>query len=78
MSTKSKLDEAKGRAKEAAGALIDDDKLRREGKRDQAAGKVEGVVEKVVEKAKHAADTVQKKAEEVVDRARDAVRRPKS
>jgi len=76
MSTKSKLDEAKGRAKEAAGALIDDDKLRREGKRDQAAGKVEGVVDKVVEKAKHAADTVQKKAEEVVDRARDALRRP--
>jgi uncharacterized protein YjbJ (UPF0337 family) len=78
MSTKSKLDEAKGRAKEAAGALIDDDKLRREGKRDQAAGKVEDVVDKVVEKAKHAADTVQKKAEEVVDRARDALRRPKA
>jgi len=78
MSTKSKLDEAKGRAKEAAGALIDDDKLRREGKRDQAAGKVEGVVDKVVEKAKHAADTVQKKAEELADRARDAVRRPRS
>jgi len=76
MSTKSKLDEAKGRQKDAAGALIDDDKLRREGKRDQAAGKVEGVVDKVVEKAKHAADTVQKKAEEVVDRARDALRRP--
>ncbi len=78
MSTKSKVDEAKGRVKEAAGALIDDDKLRREGKRDQVAGKVEGAVDKVVGKAKHAADTVQKKAEAVVDRARDAVRRPKT
>jgi len=76
MSTKSKLDEAKGRPKEAAGALIDDDKLRREGKRDHAAGKVEGGVDNGVDKAKHAADTVQKKAEEVVDRARDALRRP--
>ena len=31
-------DELKGRAKEAAGALTDDDDLRREGKTDQAAG----------------------------------------
>jgi len=30
-------DKAKGRIKEAAGALTDDDKLRREGKIDQAA-----------------------------------------
>jgi uncharacterized protein YjbJ (UPF0337 family) len=31
-------DELKGRTKEAAGALTDDDDLKREGKRDQAAG----------------------------------------
>ena len=31
-------DELEGRAKEAAGALTDDDDLKREGKTDQAAG----------------------------------------
>jgi len=35
-----------------AGVLTDDDKLRREGKLDQATGKVKQAVEKVVEKTK--------------------------
>ncbi|MES2790745.1 MAG: CsbD family protein [Planctomycetota bacterium] len=48
-------DEIKGRIKEAAGAITDDDKLRREGKLDQAAGKVKQTVEKVVDKIKNAA-----------------------
>lgn len=47
-----KSDEIKGRVKEAAGALTDDDKLRREGQLDQATGKVKQVVEKVVDKTK--------------------------
>ena len=34
-------DEAKGRVKEAAGALTNDGDLKNEGKADQAAGKVE-------------------------------------
>jgi uncharacterized protein YjbJ (UPF0337 family) len=45
-----KSEEIKERIKEAAGALVDDDKLRREGKLDQATGKVEQAVEKVVDK----------------------------
>ena len=49
-----KTDEVKGRVKEAAGAITDDDKLRREGKADQAAGKVKQTVDKVVDKAKDA------------------------
>ena len=49
-----KTDEIKGRAKEAAGAITDDDKLRREGKVDQAAGKTKQAVEKVVDKTKKA------------------------
>jgi uncharacterized protein YjbJ (UPF0337 family) len=49
-----KADEIKGRAKEAAGAIADDDALRQEGKVDQAAGKTKQVVEKVVDKAKKA------------------------
>ena len=48
------LDKAKGRAKEAAGALTDDDKLRREGKLDQAAGAVKNAAEKAVDKVKDA------------------------
>ena len=36
----SNIDEAKGRAKEAAGALTDNDDLKREGKADQAGAKV--------------------------------------
>jgi len=34
-----KAEEIKGRVKEAAGAVTDNDKLRREGKIEQAAGK---------------------------------------
>lgn len=49
-----KGEEMKGRVKEAAGALTGDEKLKREGKIDQAAGKTKQAVEKVVEKAKDA------------------------
>lgn len=45
-------DKVKGRVKEAAGAMSDDDQLRRAGKMDQAAGKVKEAVEKGVDKAK--------------------------
>lgn len=48
------IDKVKGRVKEAAGALSDDDELRREGKTDQAAGSVKNAVEKVVDKVKNA------------------------
>jgi uncharacterized protein YjbJ (UPF0337 family) len=47
-------DEAKGRAKEAAGVLADDDDLKREGKVDQAAGKAKKTVDKTAEKVKGA------------------------
>jgi uncharacterized protein YjbJ (UPF0337 family) len=51
-------DKAKGRVKEAAGVLTDDDKLRREGKIDQAAGKAKGAAEKMKDTAKDAIDGV--------------------
>jgi uncharacterized protein YjbJ (UPF0337 family) len=47
-------DKAKGRLKEAAGALTGDDKLRREGKLDQATGKMKDAAEKVVDKVRDA------------------------
>jgi uncharacterized protein YjbJ (UPF0337 family) len=59
-----KMDEFKGRAKEAAGDLTDDDELEREGKADQAAGKVKQFLENAKEKG-----------EDLVDKVKDKVNR---
>jgi uncharacterized protein YjbJ (UPF0337 family) len=45
-------DEAKGRAKEAAGDLTDDGDLKREGQLDQAGAKVKEKVNEGVDKVK--------------------------
>lgn len=50
----SNVDDAKGRIKEAAGDLTNDDGLKREGKTDQAAGKAKEAVDKVTDKIKDA------------------------
>jgi uncharacterized protein YjbJ (UPF0337 family) len=42
-----KTDEVKGRIKEAAGAVTDNDKLRTEGQTDQAVDKVKQVANKL-------------------------------
>ena len=47
-----KTDKIKGRVKEAAGAITGNDKLRREGKIDQAAGKTKEAVDKAIDKTK--------------------------
>jgi uncharacterized protein YjbJ (UPF0337 family) len=47
-------DKIKGRVKEAVGVLTDDEKLKNEGKLDQAVGKIKQTVETVVDKAKDA------------------------
>jgi uncharacterized protein YjbJ (UPF0337 family) len=51
-------DVVKGRLKEAAGALTGNDKLRVEGKTDQAVGKVKKVAEKVIDKVEEAVKKV--------------------
>ena len=58
----SNTDDAKGRLKEAAGALTDD-RLRREGKADQAGGKVKEVAEKLKDKVDDAVDAVKDRAD---------------
>jgi uncharacterized protein YjbJ (UPF0337 family) len=58
-----KVDKAKGRVKEAAGALTGDRRLKREGKLDQAAGGV-----------KDAAERAKDAAERAVDRVKDSLR----
>ncbi len=45
-------DELKGRVKEAAGDLTDNDDLKREGQVDQAKGKVKSLVDKIADKIK--------------------------
>ena len=57
-----KMDETKGRVKEAAGDLTDDDRLKREGKADQIGASIKGKVEDAV-------DTVKEKIQNVTDRS---------
>ena len=56
-----KTDDMKGRAKEAAGDLTDNDELKREGKADRAGGEVK-------EKAEDVKDWVEDKVDDVKDR----------
>jgi uncharacterized protein YjbJ (UPF0337 family) len=51
------IDEAKGRTKEAAGDLTDDEKLKREGKIDRAVSSVKDVVDDAAEKLKEKVGT---------------------
>jgi uncharacterized protein YjbJ (UPF0337 family) len=60
------LDNTKGRLEEAAGDLTDDDRLRREGRTDQAAGTVK-------DKADDAKDRVEGKVDDVRDWVQDKV-----
>jgi uncharacterized protein YjbJ (UPF0337 family) len=45
-------DKIKGRVEEAAGVLTDDQRLKNQGKLDQASGKVKKAVDRVIDKAK--------------------------
>ena len=47
-----KMDQVKGRIKEAAGALTHDESLKREGQMDQVVGKVKETAAKVAAKVK--------------------------
>jgi uncharacterized protein YjbJ (UPF0337 family) len=51
-------DDIKGRVKEAAGDLTDNDRLKREGKADRAGGKAKEIIDNVEDKAKHLVDDV--------------------
>jgi uncharacterized protein YjbJ (UPF0337 family) len=46
------MDEAKGRMKEAAGDMTDNDDLKNEGKTDQMGASIKEKADKVVDKAK--------------------------
>jgi uncharacterized protein YjbJ (UPF0337 family) len=53
-----KIDQAKGRAKEAAGDLTDNDDLKNEGKADRVGGEVKEKVSDAVDKVKEKVDDV--------------------
>jgi len=57
------MDDAKGRMKEAAGSLTDDDDLKAEGKADRASGKVKDLVDGVKHKVEDAIDGVRGRAD---------------
>ena len=52
----SKKDEGKGRMKEAAGDLMDDDGMKREGKADRMGATIKEKANEVVDKAKDVVD----------------------
>ncbi len=54
----SDFDQAKGKIKQAAGVLTDDDKLRAQGENDAKAGKVKEVIETGKDKLDDAVDAV--------------------
>jgi uncharacterized protein YjbJ (UPF0337 family) len=54
----SDFDQAKGKIKQAAGVLTDNDKLRTEGENDEKAGKVKDVIETGKDKLNDAVDAV--------------------
>ena len=56
-----KMDETKGRVKEAAGDLTDDDDLKAEGKADRASGKAKQFVDKAEDKVDDAIDSAKRK-----------------
>ncbi|MEO6123242.1 MAG: CsbD family protein [Ilumatobacteraceae bacterium] len=55
------LDQAKGRIKQAAGDLTDNDDLKRQGKADEAGGKAKEFLDDAKDKAEDAIDAVKDK-----------------
>lgn len=65
------IDEAKGRAKEAAGDLTDDEKLKREGKVDRASSSVKDKLDDAADKVGDTIDSVADKVKDKVGHRRD-------
>ena len=63
-----KVEDLKGRAKEAAGDLTDDEELQRKGKLDQASASVKEKIGDAGEKLEEGVESVKDKAGDVIDR----------
>ena len=62
------IDQAKGRVKQAAGDLTDNDDLKAEGKGDELLGKAKGALDDLRDKAEDAMEAVKDKVDSVRDR----------
>ena len=62
-----KMEDIKGRVKEAAGDLTDDEKLQREGKVDQASASVKEKIGDAGDKAKEGVEKVKDKVQDATD-----------
>ena len=62
------IDQAKGRAKQAAGDLTDNDDLKREGKSDELLGKAKGALDDLRDKAEDALESVKDKIDDHRDK----------
>ena len=65
---KNKAEELKGRGKEAAGSLTDNQDLKNEGSSDKAKGKLGQVVEGLKDDVKEATSNLNDKISEVADK----------
>lgn len=70
-----KFNQAKGRAKEAAGILSGNEDLESEGKADQRTGKAKENVDRAKGKVDDVIDKAKAKVDEVADKVRDALDR---
>lgn len=61
MADKGKMDQAKGKAKEAAGKITGSDRLKAEGKTDQAKGKAKESLSETEERARGIQDSLRDK-----------------
>ncbi|MFD9270019.1 CsbD family protein [Streptomyces goshikiensis] len=61
MADKGKMDQAKGKAKEAVGKIADNDRMKAEGKMDQAKGKAKEAVADTAERGRDAKDSMRDK-----------------
>jgi uncharacterized protein YjbJ (UPF0337 family) len=62
------IDQAKGRVKQAAGDLTDDEKLKAEGKSDELLGKAKGVLDDLHDKAEEALEAAKDKVDHLRDK----------
>ena len=67
-----KMDDLKGRAKEAAGSLADDDDLRREGKTDQAEAHAKSKADELADKGRDLIDKGEQKVKDIIEGGRKA------
>lgn len=68
-----RIEDAAGRAEEAAGALTGHDELKAEGQADQALAKPKQALDDVADKAKGAVKDVAGAAEGVIDSVKDTL-----